>query len=194
MNQTDRSAYVPQAVRDQARLIIDDKSDSMVYAFDMNDQPCAVAFHGKAAKPNWRYRFQSVDERDKTIRDFFVERQGRARSIQERKEARAKASRGCQVGDVFECWWGYDQTNRDFYQVTKLIGKTSVELRQIAADCTKTGFMRGVCIPVKDHFIGDPIQKVCKNGSVTLSSFQIANKMDPNPNGTYTPLYYSYYG
>ena len=31
-------------------------------------------------------------------------------------------------GDIFYSSWGYDQTNIDYYKVTKLIGKASVEL------------------------------------------------------------------
>lgn len=36
-----------------------------------------------------------------------------------------------QVGDIFYASWGYDQTNVDYYVVTRLVGRCSVELQEI---------------------------------------------------------------
>lgn len=38
---------------------------------------------------------------------------------------------GVQVGDIFSCTWGYDQTNVDFFQVVKLCGEQSVRVREV---------------------------------------------------------------
>ena len=38
---------------------------------------------------------------------------------------------GVKVGDIFETSWGYDQTNVNFFQVVKLVGKTSVRVREV---------------------------------------------------------------
>ena len=38
---------------------------------------------------------------------------------------------GVQVGDIFSCTWGYDQTNVDFFQVLKLCGEKSIRVRQV---------------------------------------------------------------
>ena len=38
---------------------------------------------------------------------------------------------GVQVGDIFSCTWGYDQTNVDFFQVVKLVGEQSVKVREV---------------------------------------------------------------
>ena len=63
------------------------------------------------------------------------------------------------VGDLFKCSWGYDQTNIDYYQVTKLLGQTMVEIRPIAQTGTQDGWLQGTCSPAKDKFIGGPIRK-----------------------------------
>lgn len=34
-------------------------------------------------------------------------------------------------GDIFYTSWGYDQTNVDYYVVTRLVGRCSVELQEI---------------------------------------------------------------
>lgn len=38
---------------------------------------------------------------------------------------------GVKVGDLFYTSWGYDQTNIDFFQVIKLVGDSSVRVRQV---------------------------------------------------------------
>ena len=66
--------------------------------------------------------------------------------------------RKLKVGDILECSWGYDQTNIDFYQVSALVGKSSVKLQRMA--CTspgEDGFMTAVKTPTKP--MGDPFTK-----------------------------------
>lgn len=63
----------------------------------------------------------------------------------EDKEPEAeKPANGVQVGDLFVCSWGYDQTNVDFVQVVALCGKSSVRVRPVqpaVAEETNRGFM-----------------------------------------------------
>ncbi len=64
-----------------------------------------------------------------------------------------KAARTLQAGDILSASWGYDQTNVDFYQVTRLIGNQSVEIRKIHArmiDSNERG--ADYLMPVKDSF------------------------------------------
>lgn len=42
-----------------------------------------------------------------------------------------KPSGDVQVGDLFVCSWGYEQTNIDFVQVVALCGKSSVRVRPV---------------------------------------------------------------
>lgn len=55
-----------------------------------------------------------------------------------------KPANGVQVGDLFYCSWGYDQTNVDFVQVIALCGKSSVRVRPVepaVAEETDRSFM-----------------------------------------------------
>jgi hypothetical protein len=54
------------------------------------------------------------------------------------------------VGDIITCSWGYDQTNVDFYKVTKVTAKT-VSFVRITADRKYDGPMHG-------HSMPDPTQ------------------------------------
>ena len=51
------------------------------------------------------------------------------------------------VGDLFSCSWGYDQTNVDFYMVVKVTGK-SAWLASVPSERKYDGPMNGTCRPV----------------------------------------------
>jgi hypothetical protein len=68
---------------------------------------------------------------------------------------------GIEVGDIFVASWGYGQTNVNAFQVTKVVGKSSVMIREIATEPVylnnqtedqRHNAMQGHCKPVKDHF------------------------------------------
>ena len=79
------------------------------------------------------------------------------------------------LGDVLVSSWGYDQTNIDFYQVTRLVGKRSVAVRAIAAESVDTEHMQGKCVPAVGVFKGEEMTKrVDEYGALTISSCQRA--------------------
>lgn len=73
----------------------------------------------------------------------------------------AETIKPVQIGDIFFCSWGYDQTLVDWYQVVGVSksGK-SARFRQIDADekCNPETFT-GVSMPIKDKFTGDVFSK-----------------------------------
>lgn len=58
------------------------------------------------------------------------------------------------VGDLFYSSWGYDQTNIDFYQVTKVLNK-SIELTPIAGQAKYDQHMAGHTKPLPNQFTGE---------------------------------------
>jgi len=142
----------------------------------------AIAFAGSAFKASWYYSFRNKEDREKRIAEFFD-------GIASWKEMRAKAKaerlaapRDLEVGDVLMASWGYDQTNIDYYEVTKLIGKCMVEMREIAAESEETGFMSGRCVPKPGAFIEgkEPIRGMARNGSVKVREWGVwARKVSP---------------
>jgi len=92
-------------------------------------QPVAVGYRGRALKPAINYRYSSVQSRAKSVSDWM--------SAQMEKSAagpRKAEPRDFEVGDVLRCSWGYEQTNIDYYQVVRLVGKQSVEIQEIASE------------------------------------------------------------
>lgn len=78
---------------------------------------------------------------------------------------------GVHVGDIFMASWGYDQTNVNFFQVIKLVGKCSVRIVEVTPEVIKedsTDDMAGVFtfkltknpLPTKERsiFIDDQIK------------------------------------
>lgn len=79
--------------------------------------------------------------------------------------------------------WGYDQTNIDYYEVTKLIGKTMVEIREIGAESVSDNgpAMTGSCVPRPGHYIGEPMRKTVSTydgQSVRIASYASAYKIE----------------
>ena len=78
------------------------------------------------------------------------------------------------VGEILYSSWGYDQTNIDFYQITKVIGR-KVEIREIAGRLVngEEGFMSGRRTAIKDEFVGDPQIRIPSGGSDDSSRLYI---------------------
>ena len=88
-----------------------------------------------------------------------------------------------EVGDVLNETWGYEQTNQNFYQVTKKIGKTMVELVEVASKIVETKEYGEYVTFDKDNFLSHKFKRKVKimNWSggnekpyVNLRSFSIA--------------------
>lgn len=67
---------------------------------------------------------------------------------------------GVEVGDLYCASFGYDMTLLNFFQVTKIIGESMVEVTEIRQKCVDgyAGYS-GHSVPVKNSFIGEPIRK-----------------------------------
>jgi hypothetical protein len=150
--------YSRQSVRSQGGLVL-------------------IGFSGKRKKPDFNFVFSN----SKRAEEYQAEWYARAQANIERKKAykaemAEKLSQGhaLAVGDVLESSWGYDQTNYDYYQVTRLLGRRSVEIRELAQSRANTGWLQGDCVPVKNQFIGEPmIKRVNENNKVKVRDWGV---------------------
>lgn len=112
-----------------ATKIADKQSDAVAYVYERNNVLFAQMFFGKQAKPAWHYRFADAAKREKAIKSSFANwQESQSRKAAYRAE-RVAATHNFETGHVLRASWGYDQTNVDFYQVTKVISPKMVELR-----------------------------------------------------------------
>lgn len=147
---------------------------AVVYLYsNRRGQPCAVGFTGRAKKPRLHYYYRTVESRDELVADWLD-------SIVERKKSRRKsAERLLKVGDVLVSSWGYEQTNIDYYLVTKLVGKASVDIVKIGKETVDTEWAQGKCVPDPTNIIGEPFRKRADGNSVKIASYARANLKEP---------------
>ena len=160
----------------------------------------AMGFLGKAGKPTFYFSFKTLESLDRYAAEFVANRATSVAFKAERKAA-AAAPVNVNVGDIFRAVWGYDQTNIDYYEITRVIGKSTVEIRKIAGKGEDDGFMTGKCVPSPGQFQGDPMVKRIKNAggtpAVTINSYCAAWRIEPQAIVAGVKVYaadrYSYY-
>ena len=89
------------------------------------------------------------------------------------------------IGDIYVCSWGYDQTNIDYYKVTNVKNKT-VNLVSIGQKRNYTGHMQGECVP-DPSVVGNKIytKRMIPNGdsvSFKMTSYSWAYKWNGKTN------------
>lgn len=127
------------------------------------DKPSAVGFSGTRGKPDFNYFFKNTEERDKYIQKWLQSIKDDIESKQKRREKK-KRPKGVmhdfKPGDIIYNSWGYDQTNIDFYQITR-VTDASIFIRAIASKIAgeKTGAMCAYVKPDRDNYIGPEQRK-----------------------------------
>ena len=127
------------------------ETDAVVYVYDKAGENRgyaygAIAFHGRANKPDFHHTFKTAERRATYIGEYLEGRKRRAAYMAERK-SKTQAPHSLTVGAILHTNWGYDQTNVEYFQVTRVIGPHTVELRELQQERTETGFMSGRCKP-----------------------------------------------
>ena len=73
---------------------------------------------------------------------------------------------GIKVGDILEDSWGYEQTNVEFYLVTKIISACKIEIVELGHKEVETNSsMSGYVMPDTNRRIGEPLQKIVSQSS-----------------------------
>ena len=62
------------------------------------------------------------------------------------------------LNDIFVCSWGYDQTNVDYYQVTKIISEKTIEVTPVKSIYTHNSNVK----PHLNEFCGDSFKRRVK--------------------------------
>lgn len=179
----DREFYLPREAQGRTNIQEIKKLDSVVYTYETKDgKPGAMAFHGKAAKPDWHFGFRTVEQRAAKIDEFFANRQSWM-DYQAKNKADRKSPHTLTKGAILYTSWGYDQTNIDFYEVTKVIGSSTVEIREIAGKSgPETGFMTAETTADPGNYIGEPmIKRANATNSVHIASYASASPWDGKP-------------
>jgi hypothetical protein len=139
---------------------------------------CELAFAGMRCKPDYAYRFATPEAAEAHRATWLAGKRCSADEKRARVEQRREASQQLAVGDVLVASWGYEQTNIDYYEVTRKVGARSVEIRELEKDTNYSGeAMAGACVPMKGRFVGLPMTKrVDAHGGVKVNHAHAVKK------------------
>jgi hypothetical protein len=173
------------ATNDFSLVFHDEELGVFIFERVTNDRVYLKAFTGRRGVEDFYYSFRTPEAARKYLEKFVDGVRSRAKTRAERKvrDIENRANHDVQAGDVFVAIWGYEQTNVDYYEVTRRIGDCMVEIRKIAAMTESTGWLTGNCVPRKGVYIGKPQRKriTVYNGVpyITINSFCTAHKTEP---------------
>lgn len=168
-------------------------SDTVVYQYESNG-PCAVGFSGKRKNHDFKYRFPTEDARKTYVgRHFKIKADALKEKEQfkiDTKAREAKEFEAIEIGDIFVCSWGYEQTNVDAYQLIALKGKTGT-FQAIALESLETASWASDYVrPIKDDFLKtEPFTKRLSGDHFKLSSFRYVSKMEDTKEKYYRSWY-----
>lgn len=135
--------------------------------YELEGKPILKVFNNNA-RNEWKrlvehIRFATDENRTKYIEKYIANIKAHEEAKAERKEARKITVNPAKVGDILVSSWGYDQTNIDYYQVTEVVSRTMVKIREIGyskQDGTSWGSY--VVAPAKNCFRGEAMKKKVK--------------------------------
>jgi hypothetical protein len=91
---------------------------AVVYCYQSGPRPAALCYIGSAGKSSWHHSFFSEEARQKHIADTFAGIDTTA-EWKAKNKAERQAPHDLKIGDIIVNSWGYEQTNIDWYVVTK---------------------------------------------------------------------------
>lgn len=148
-------------------------------AIQGTDCVTVVAFSGRRMKPDFHNRFGASSYAFRYVTDWINNKKMADVRNKEHAEKMNKSA-AYAVGDVLVSKWGYEQTNVTYYQVTRLVGKCSLEVREIEQERVENEGMQGLCIPLLGCFKSDPKTYRITLGSIKVSGSGIyAHKKEP---------------
>jgi len=182
-----RQRYIPEGSKETVYPEI----SGVVYTRELAGKWCAVGYGGKRTKPDFNYWFRSPEQREKHINEWVNNLQKRKEYRDSQKAKRQAFTHTLKEGDILYSSWGYEQTNIDFYQVTKVVSNKTVKIRRINSSFEEqTGFMSGRKVAVKDSFkegSEEMLKRVNEGNWISLNSYSGASLWDG------TPMNYSWY-
>lgn len=169
--------------------------NSVIYYGERNGHYFAHAYRGKSVNTTMRYAFPTEAARARFMERFAASVAETNAARAKRRDARKAAGHSLRVGDILSASWGYEQTNVDYYQVTRATEK-SVWVRKVAAQCEQTQHLAGHSVPVPGRFIGEETGPHRASGESATCGYNGATKVNCVEVAgvkSYAPQYWSAY-
>lgn len=165
-----RALYVARG----ALVVSDKRSDAVAYLYRTREgHPAAAVFFGQQTKPAQRYRYRSEAKREEDVTKAFQARRAWLDMRKGRADERNAYRNHYQVGTILRTCWGYEQTNVDFYEVTKVTGQM-VDVRKLNCESIETAWCQGQSVPLPGDYAGPPLRRRAQAGGVRIDSCRFA--------------------
>jgi hypothetical protein len=175
-----REFYIPKGgVR-----VADKNSTAVCYMIGKDNYHVVMGFAGKRQKPDFHYRFTTLENAQAYVAKFFEDVQAaedhKAQTKQREAERLAKMRDKIKAGDIYYTSWGYDQTNIDFYLVVDRTAAT-VEVVKIGKDCVEA--VTGVDYVTPNPLVkwGDTIKRKINTTGFKIASYAYAYPWEGDP-------------
>lgn len=154
--------------------------NAVAYIHEQDDTPYGLVYMGRAEKPTYNHRFKSLEQRENFIRRCFAEQKRREDDRAKRRTETSKPH-GLEIGSIFYTSWGYDQTNVNFYQVTRVIGSKMLALRPIRSTMVEDNGPSVYVTADVGNFCGEEMRRKCSNGHVRIDQVEHGFLWDGKP-------------
>ena len=129
----------------------------------------------------WAYRYTDFDKMQSFAQEKYdtikANLDYKVKYKEEQKIQKQQLKEQVQVGDVFRCSWGFEQTNLDFYKIVEKRG-SKVLVQEIGHKSVETTSWCSENVQIdEDNLIGEPFYKILNGDTIKFSSFQTARKM-----------------
>jgi hypothetical protein len=182
-----REMYLPDAARGKEPLL-PEGTDLAIWLYDAQSprgpRPCAIGFVAKQSKPLFHHSYVNENQRQQSIDKAIESRKATFAEKERRKQEKLDFKHEFDVGDILVSSWGYDQTNVEFFQVTKVLSPKMIEIRAIMQEVERSATGADYVVAVKDKFVqGEKtLRKLVSPGhNVKLTSYSYAHKWDGKP-------------
>lgn len=127
----------------------------------------------------YSYRCKNLDQLHRFLEDDIIKR--RERIVRKKDEALAKrykvivARDSVKEGDIFNCSWGYEQTNQEFFKIVGRPTKSTALVQKIGYDSVEVTSHSSEDVVINENIIiGKPFKVTLTGASFKISSFQYA--------------------
>jgi len=138
-------------------------------------------WRGTKSEPDNRYYYRKLEQRNEAIEDSKNNSDSWTEYDNKKKREAKEFITSLKIRDILVSSWGYDQTNIDFYQVTKIVSSKMIEITPIGQNWheAKGSFMSEYVTAKKDAFTGNSMRKrVTKGDYINLTSYSGCHKWD----------------
>lgn len=158
------------------------KNDQHIFRYQKDTFFNVAIFSKRGTKPTEHFRFNSEYHREQYIQVYKDKINRILLRNEEYRMENLKEAEKYQKGEILVSYWGYEQTNVDFYLITERKNKT-VTLQELDKIKNYSHIdMSGTCKPDLNKTVGEPFKKrITERGTINLATYKCCRLYNGEP-------------